>query len=104
MGTTFDVKKELSIYERVDIGNFSRLNSFMKKKSVDYQPKKSKVLHANEVQKLFMEAPDNQYLATKVILYIVQKLLKLFIGYYLQNIYKVSIHIFTITQIIVIIN
>lgn len=61
------LKKEINIHEKVNIGKFVRLNSFIKKQSVDYQPKKSEVFHADEVNKFLTEAPDKQYLATKVI-------------------------------------
>lgn len=74
MGTTFDVKKELSIYEKVDISKFLQLDAFMRKILVDNTPKKSKAFIANEMQKFLIEAPDEQYLAVKVILHYLKNL------------------------------
>ena len=43
---------------KVNIGNYSILNAFLKQKS-----KGSKVLEAKNVEKFLNEAPDNQWLA-----------------------------------------
>lgn len=58
--TTIKVKKKL------DISKYFSLSAFMKVQSDGYQPKKSKVLSAEHVQKFLTEAPDETFLLLKV--------------------------------------
>lgn len=50
----------------VDIKNYTKLTAFLKRLSVGHQSKKSKVLTAENVEQFINDAPDQQYLATKV--------------------------------------
>jgi hypothetical protein len=50
----------------VDIRKCTKLIPFLKKKSVGFRSKKSKIFTRQEFDKLFVEAPDNKYLMMKV--------------------------------------
>lgn len=50
----------------IDIKNYSNLTAFLKRRSDGYVARKSKVLSPTDVEKFLKEAPDYQYLATKV--------------------------------------
>ncbi|XP_073956428.1 uncharacterized protein [Choristoneura fumiferana] len=52
----------------IDIKAYTNLTAFLKRRSDGFYSRKSKVLTPNEVEKFIKEAPDNQYLATKVAL------------------------------------
>ncbi|XP_015115445.1 uncharacterized protein LOC107040041 [Diachasma alloeum] len=62
------LKHTISLYDRVDITNFKKLRNFLKKKSVGYQSKTTKVFTSKEIEKFLNDAPDNQYLPEKVTL------------------------------------
>lgn len=49
----------------IDI-NYPKLLSLLKKFAVGYTAKKSNVFEPNEIDKFLSEAPDNEFLATKV--------------------------------------
>lgn len=50
----------------IDIKTYTNLMAFLKRRSDGYIGRKSKVLSPNDVEKFLNEAPDSQYLATKV--------------------------------------
>lgn len=50
----------------IDIKSYTNLIAFLKRRSDGHISRKSKVLTSTEVEKFIKEAPDNQYLATKV--------------------------------------
>ena len=56
----------LNIYKDLDITKFMRLRGFLKRQSEGYQPKKSKILEASQIDRFLNEANDLSYLATKV--------------------------------------
>lgn len=60
------LKATLSVKENMDIGTFKRVLAFLKRKSVGYEPKKSKVLSRDEVNTFLREADDEKYLMIKV--------------------------------------
>lgn len=63
------MKTTLSQKEGIDINQYKQLKSFLKRESDGYKCKKSKVFSSEEIEKFLKEAPDNNYLATKVILF-----------------------------------
>jgi hypothetical protein len=50
----------------IDIKTYCNLTTFLKRRSDGYIGRKSKVLSSNDVERFLKEAPDSQYLATKV--------------------------------------
>lgn len=56
----------LSIYNDVNINNYLKLKALLKRNSNGYQPKRSKTLTPEEINKFLYEAPDSIYLLTKV--------------------------------------
>lgn len=54
-------------YNNIDIGNYPRLNQYLKKKNEGYQPKTSKVLTTNDITRLCNECTDPNWLVLKVI-------------------------------------
>ncbi|KAJ3661734.1 hypothetical protein Zmor_006121 [Zophobas morio] len=60
----------LNIYRNLDISKFARLQALLKRHSDGYQPKKSKVLEAEDIHRFLSEADVQHYLAMKVILII----------------------------------
>lgn len=58
----------ISIKKNIDISKYPLLQSFLKSKSRNYQPKKSTVLTEEEVSHFLSDAPDQAYLVEKVIL------------------------------------
>ena len=62
------VKSTLSLKENIDTSKFHKCIAFLKRKNVGYKPKKSNVLTSEQVTKFMMEAPNNQWLLSKVIL------------------------------------
>ncbi|XP_071569295.1 uncharacterized protein [Temnothorax nylanderi] len=62
------LKSTLIAKQNVNIHSYSKLTAFLKRKSNGFKSKKSKVFTSNEIQKFLNEAPDDQYLATKVAL------------------------------------
>lgn len=61
------IKSMLKIRNNVDISEYPKLNAFLKRQSDGFTSKKSKILTSNEVERFLNEAPDDRYLATKVI-------------------------------------
>ncbi|CAG9784610.1 unnamed protein product [Diatraea saccharalis] len=67
--TTYSMQKStLKMKNGVDINLYSNLLAFLKRRSDGFIKKKSKVLSSNDVEKFLRDAPDSQYLATKVSL------------------------------------
>lgn len=56
----------LNIYKRTDISKFSRLLAYLKRLSEGYEPKKSKILEIEHINRFIIEADDKIYLAMKV--------------------------------------
>ena len=62
------IKAGLLSYDNVDTSNYHLVTKFIKKVNKGYKPKKSKVLSPSEVRKFIDTAPDDTYLAIKVII------------------------------------
>ncbi|XP_046630008.1 tyrosine recombinase XerC-like [Neodiprion virginianus] len=62
------LKATIKIKENTDIDQYHSLKAFMKKTSSGFVSKKSKVLSSENVEKFLTEAPDREYLTTKVAL------------------------------------
>ena len=63
------IRALMNIRLNIDISKYLKLSAFWKKKKgKGYRPKKSSVFTRDQVNKFLAEAPDRQYLATKVIL------------------------------------
>lgn len=60
------LKTTINIYETINIAEYFTLSAFMKKQSHGFTSKKSKVLSKEDVNKFLNEAPDDDYLLTKV--------------------------------------
>lgn len=56
----------ISMNKNVDIGKYSHLITFLKRKAEGYRPKKSKILTKQDVIKFLQEADDKKFLLTKV--------------------------------------
>lgn len=61
------LKSTLNIKENIDVMKFLKLVPYLKKKSVGYQAKKSKVLTGEQVNQFITEADNDHYLLMKVI-------------------------------------
>lgn len=65
--TTYSMLRTmLNIKKNVDISTYCKLKSFLKLKSSGYKPKKAKILTSEEMKTFLLEAPDEEYLFTKV--------------------------------------
>lgn len=60
------LRTTLNINNNVDIAKYAKLKAFLKRKSDGYRPKESKIFTSEEINKFIKEAPDNEYLLTKV--------------------------------------
>lgn len=60
------IKAGLHIKNDVDIGKYYKLIAFLKRKSVGYRPKKSKILTREHIDRFVNEGPDTKYLMVKV--------------------------------------
>jgi hypothetical protein len=60
------VKSTLLIKKNVDIGKFSKLIAYLKRQNDEYQAKKSRILSRIEVNRFLQEAPDKEFLMSKV--------------------------------------
>lgn len=63
------LKLTLQMNHDVHLKNYKTLIAFLKRQSTGLRSKKSKVLSSNDVEKFLNEAPDDMYLATKVIMF-----------------------------------
>lgn len=60
------LRSVLLINHDIDLENYGKLRSFLKRKSEGYIAKKSKILAPEEIKKFIAEAPDEIYLLHKV--------------------------------------
>lgn len=60
------LKSTISLKHNLDIGKYNRLMALLKRKSDGFASKKSKTLSSDDVERFLTEAPDVEYLATKV--------------------------------------
>lgn len=60
------LKSMLAIKDNVNINNFFKLITFIKKKSIGHKPKKSKILSREQIETFLNNAPDSEYLMLKV--------------------------------------
>lgn len=61
------LKSCIQVYDKIDIGKYNRLITFIKQKHKGYKAKKAKTFTALEVAKFCHDAPDDEFLVTKVI-------------------------------------
>lgn len=69
------IKAELNLKHNVQIDKYTKLIAFLKRQSEGYKPKKSRVFTKEQFDAFLHNAPNNMYLATKVIsqtVYIIQ--------------------------------
>jgi integrase len=62
------LKAELNINHNIRLGKYTKLLAFLKRKNAGYKPKKTKILSKQQVDNFLHNAPNEKYLATKVIL------------------------------------
>lgn len=60
------LKQTLKIKHDVDIRNYAKLIAFLKKQAVGYKAKKSLTLSRDNVEEFIRNAPDEEYLLSKV--------------------------------------
>ena len=60
------LKSTIISNNNIDISRYSKLNAYLKKQSTGFTSQKSKILTLDEITKFLDEAPDYEYLATKV--------------------------------------
>ena len=63
------LKATLKAYHAVDLEGYHLLHPFLKQNSVGHQAKKARIFRQEEVDRFFMEAPDEQFLMKKVSFY-----------------------------------
>ncbi|KAB0801731.1 hypothetical protein PPYR_03917 [Photinus pyralis] len=64
------LRSMLNVRENIDISKFMKLQALLRRTSVGYEAKKSKILEYPEIERFINEAPNTEYLAAKVILII----------------------------------
>lgn len=62
------VRAQLMAKQNMNIKTYARLQAFLKRNSVGYRPKKAKVFLEEEMQRFYKEAPDDKYLAMKIVM------------------------------------
>lgn len=65
------LKSTLLAKDNIDIGKYRRVDSYLRRNSVGYLPKKSKTLNQTEVLEFLNQAPDEDYLMEKVLLLVI---------------------------------
>ena len=60
------LKATINYNHGIDIGRYTQVLKFLKKKSDGYTSTKARKLSAEQVERFLVEAPDREYLATKV--------------------------------------
>lgn len=60
------IKSIIMVKSNINISEYQKLKAFLKRKNDGYKPKKSKVLTDEQVNQFLIEAPDNNFLMTKV--------------------------------------
>lgn len=66
MVNIFYAENTLTCKNNINIDEYAKLKSLLKRKSGGFKSKKSRVFSAKNVEDFLNTAPDNQYLATKV--------------------------------------
>ncbi|KAK5645176.1 hypothetical protein RI129_006476 [Pyrocoelia pectoralis] len=67
--TRYSIRKStLNIKNQINIAQYPKLHALLKRKSEGYNGKKSKTFSPNEIKTFINEAPDSNYLLTKVVL------------------------------------
>ncbi|KAJ3659317.1 hypothetical protein Zmor_011012 [Zophobas morio] len=64
------LKQTLKLKENVDISKYYKVIAFLKRKNDSYTPKKAAVFEKHQITKFILEAPDEIFLSSKVILII----------------------------------
>lgn len=64
------LKSTLMCNNGININEYAKLKAFLKRQSDGYMYKKSSILSGEDVERFINEAPDEKYLATKVIYYL----------------------------------
>ncbi|KAK4882644.1 hypothetical protein RN001_005963 [Aquatica leii] len=64
------LKSCIILYENIDISKYAKLISYLKRKTANDIPKKSKILEEHDVANFIKQAPDEEFLLMKVILVI----------------------------------
>lgn len=65
------LKSCLILYENIDISKYAKLVSYLKRKTANRIPKKSKILEEAHINTFIEQAPDEEFLFMKVCTYIV---------------------------------
>lgn len=60
------LKSTFKVKENINFDNFHKVRAFLKQNSVNYLPKKSKILTQEQCIEFFKEADDSEYLMIKV--------------------------------------
>lgn len=60
------LKATLSVNDNIDLKKFSKLVPYLKKKSVGYKPRKSKIFSKEDISNFIKRADDEDYLLMKV--------------------------------------
>lgn len=60
------LRSTLKVFRNVDISKYGKLNSYLKVESKFYRPKKAKMLERHHIDSFLEDAPDAEYLMTKV--------------------------------------
>lgn len=63
------LKCVLKIKHDINLSQYGKLTSFLKRKSEAYEAKKSSTLKPEDIRKFICEAPDEHYLLHKVTIY-----------------------------------
>lgn len=64
------IRSMLSIRRNVDISKYIQLIAFLKRNSDAYKPKKSRILSKENITKFLLEAEDEKFLLTKIVMVI----------------------------------
>lgn len=60
------LKTMLNLRENIEISNFFKLKTLLKKTNAKYKAKKSDVFSRDDINKFLIEAPDDKFLMMKV--------------------------------------
>lgn len=73
------LKSTVNTKNNIQIEKYSKLIAYLKRLSEGHKSKKSKVLSSKNIETFLNEAPDNDFLAIKVSMYLLDKLHKLYV-------------------------
>lgn len=65
------LKATVRIKHNIDISNYSKLVTYLKRLSEGNKPKKSRVLSSENIERFLNDAPDHSFLAVKVSTYLI---------------------------------